>query len=142
MAAGYLRTVIAENRLRLAELPDRPVQYPRDSPTGEAGVNFQRMALFGEAIKNAEDAKTSAGCRYIAGEIDRPLLARRSQDRPWLQGASKFLAPIAFYAQLQFAIHALYLLVVDCDLFASQQHMQAPITEPRMFPRQTLEPLA
>ena len=102
-------------------------------------VSTSRARLCFVKLSRTQHTKPSATRRHIAGEIDGPLLVESSQHGPRTQLALKPLAPVPFHHQAQFAIYALHLLMVNRDLFPSQQNMQAPVTESRMLPRQRLQ---
>ena len=115
-------------------------EHAGDAPAGKAGIDLQRQTLPGEAVDHAQDAESAVRrpSRRWQSPVS-PLLVGRRQHWPRLKHPPQMLAPCSLHAKAQFAIHALYLLVVHSHLLVQIQ-MQTPIAKARMLTRQFAQP--
>jgi len=140
MPAGELRTVVAADRLRHSPLGRDLFQHARHSAAGETGIHFQGQALAGKSIDHAQHPNRPPALHRIVHEIERPLLVRRGPRRQRLSRPHAMFSLLSPKHQSRLPIHPMHSLVIHCFSRPRQQHMQPPISGPRLLPRQLHQP--
>src|SRR5580698_6249303 len=136
MPARQLWPVVATNRLRHSALADDCFQHSRHSPASEAGVHFQRQTLSCVGVHHAEHPDRPPAFHCVMHKVQCPLLIRRSPRQQRLPLPHAMLALLPPDRQSRLPIHPMQPLVVHVLSASLQQHLQSPIPEARLLPRQ------
>ena len=139
---GQLGAVIADDHARSPTHLGDPVEFARDTNTGERVIDDEGQAFPAEVIDHAQDAEAAAVEQRIGHEVEAPALVRALRGRHRRPCAERSLAPAALAHRQPFlAIEPVELLPVQHDAFAPQQKVQAPVAEPPSLRSQFPQPL-
>jgi hypothetical protein len=141
MRTRQFRPIVATNRPGLPALGHDRIQHSGYSGVGEARVHFQSQILPHTRIHHVQHPDRPPALHRIVHKVQRPLLVRRGpspQRCPTRAQCLRFFCRIVNPASRS-TMHALVIRVFST---ASQPHLQLPIPEARLLPRQLHQPRA
>ena len=139
-----LRSVVADDELRLAVPGDECRQFTGDPLARDRRVRNRREALLGHVFDNVEHAEPLPGRHLVVNEVERPTGVGARFDDHRRTGSDGPLAAAAPANRQPFlAVEPLGRLVVHDVTLPPRQNVETPIAEPtplgRQFPQTTTQ---
>lgn len=141
---GELRSVVADDELRLAVPGDERRQFAGHPPARDRSIWDRGEALFFHVVDDVEHAEPLPGRHLIVNEVERPTgIGARFDDHRRTGSDGPLAAAAPANRQTFLAVEPLGPLVVHDVSLLPQQNVQAPIAEPpplgRQFPQTTTQ---